>query len=355
MPVNIEENLMFRLKSFNGDTANIFVHFWLRTWTHRCGIYAFLTGFPLLVVSACAPIRGFPDDPAARSELSSYLTQNKNGASVAIQIYGPVSETEYDAATDDQALFVIRNRIVRNRVHGYDVTYSEFKRCMAADANLISAGGSIAALIVGGIGATTGNGAAASALAAAGAGIVGAQGVINKDLYFQRTLPALLAQMDAARDRTIAAILNGLREPVSHYSLADANVDLERLKDAGSIEGAIGTITQDAAKAKADAQNEITRGPDYYLTRTPRLSVEQRIDGLTASQILNLANAAAGKLDQASPAAQLAARPYLPSSGTFASNQTTRARQFVTFWVEFETMTPDRSQRWNSAIDAVSK
>jgi hypothetical protein len=39
---------------------------------------------------------------------------------------------------------------------------------------------------------------------------VGAQAAINRDLYYQRTLPALLAQMEANRAKVELTIMNGL-------------------------------------------------------------------------------------------------------------------------------------------------
>ena len=73
------------------------------------------------------------------------------------------------------------------------------------------------ALVLSGLGATTGGAATKAALAAASAGVIGAQGVISKDLYYQRTVPALLAQMEANRARATLVILQGIQKSESDY------------------------------------------------------------------------------------------------------------------------------------------
>jgi hypothetical protein len=194
-------------------------------------------------------------------------------------------------------------------------------------------------------------------LAAAGAGIVGAQAVVNKDLYFQKTIPALLADMDAARGLVTAAILTGLTQPISSYPLVAANADLHRLKDAGSIEVAINSINQQASAAKTEAEDKITfaRSPDYLMTQGSVNSVADRIRSLTDTQVLKLANSMVPALAQASPPAQKVAKPYIPAAGTFTAAQAIRARRFVSFWVQADTMTPPRLATWNAAINAAEK
>jgi hypothetical protein len=180
---------------------------------------------------------------------------------------------------------------------------------------------------------------------------VGAQAVINRDLYFQKTLPALMAQMDAARDRALLPIITGIKQPDSVYPLIVANADLQRLQDAGSIEGAINTINQDAATAKQEAQAAITRTPDYFSTRPARVSIGQQLLTLTGPQAVSLANAMVAHLDTASPEGQAAARRILPQNGRFAPNQSNRARQFLREWADQETMVPPREKIWTDEIE----
>jgi hypothetical protein len=90
-------------------------------------------------------------------------------------------------------------------------------------------------------------------------------------------------------------------------------------------------------------------------TEIPRETVTARLKSLNDAQVVKLANAMLGRLDQASPEAQQVARVYAPPGGVFTPAEARRARFFVTFWVQYETMTADRAAQWNAAIDDARK
>ena len=329
----------YNWERFGENTAMSHLPRGLRFRRDTWAIVALLAIGPL---NGCAPVRGFPDDPDTRREaIDAY--------------YGPSSEKEYDEAKDDGARIVARDKLIRKRMYGYDQSYSDFKRRLTTDGNVVSTGGSLAALVLGGLAATTGHAATASALGAAGAGVVGAQSVINKDLYFQKTLPALISEMDAARDKVIVVILAGIAQSDARYPLVRANVDLQKLKDAGSIEAAINTVNQTAADKKAEAQkNLFERAPSYIDTCVARQAILTRLKTASRPAVVKIANAMLLRFDTAEPVVQTVAKRYIPPSGGFAANQSSRARQFVTHWAEYETMTPDRQKAWSDAISAAA-
>lgn len=152
-----------------------------------------------------------------------------------------------------------RDQVVINRLRAYDIKFGEFEKRLWGDSNVVSLGGDLAILMLGGLGATAGSAVTKSALAAASAGIVGAQAAINKDLYYQRTLPALLSQMEANRDKIKLMILEGLKKEDVKYSLFQADLDLDALQRASGIPAAIGDITEQAAENRALAQANLAR------------------------------------------------------------------------------------------------
>src|SRR5262249_25685788 len=79
---------------------------------------------------------------------------------------------------------------------------------------------------------------------------------INRDLYFQRTLPALLAQMEANRAKVKLKILAGIKQSDDQYSLPLADLDLADLKSAGSMPAAVSNITQQATNDTPTAENK---------------------------------------------------------------------------------------------------
>ena len=133
-------------------------------------------------------------------------------------------------------------------------------------------------LTLAGLGATTGDAATKAALAAASAGVVGAQGAISKDLYYQRTLTALLAQMEANRDKVKLNILNGLSQTDAQYSLYHADLDLDALQRASGLPDAIGGITEQAAAQKATAQANLAKA--QFLAALVPTAVQDRKEAI---------------------------------------------------------------------------
>src|ERR1041385_2381654 len=107
----------------------------------------------------------------------------------------------------------IRNEIIFARMRAYDITFADFEKRLYGDGNAVTLGSDLAGLILAGLTATTGNAATKSVLGAASAGVIGAKAAIDKDLYYQKTIPALLAQMEADRLQAKAPIVTGMKVP----------------------------------------------------------------------------------------------------------------------------------------------
>jgi hypothetical protein len=197
-----------------------------------------------LLINACAPLRGFPSDPTD-AQVSNTAEQE-------------LTKTYYAVNTSKDQRLLLRNEIVSDRMTAYEGAYSDFKRRLNSDSNTLNLGADLSVLALAGLAATTGSISTATALAAASAGVIGAKASINSDIYFQRTLPALLAQMDANRAVAKLPIVRGLRMSDSTYPLAIALIDLDALRDAGGIPTAIGGLTQQAEAAKATAEQALS-------------------------------------------------------------------------------------------------
>ncbi len=199
------------------------------------------------LTAACSAIEGYPQDP-----------QNSAVALDSLQrkYFTDAAEADYDRARGDERQ-ALRDKIIYARIEAYDIQFSQFQRALNTNANAINVGTDIIAVALGGLGAVIADATTKSALAAASAGVIGAQGAINKDLYYQKTVAALISQMEANRDEAKAAILLNLKQPDAAYPLRRAFVDLSGLNNAGSLPAAISAITQKADVAKAEAQAKI--------------------------------------------------------------------------------------------------
>ena len=151
--------------------------------------------------AACSAIRGYPESP----EDSDVAVGRLNVAAEAARV-------QYDQAADTQVRTALRNRIVYAKLQMQEILFTDFQSRLWADNNIFTTGGDLIVLILSGLGATTGDSGTKAALSAASARIVGARGVISKDIFYQRTLPAILAQMSANRDLVKAAILDNINK-----------------------------------------------------------------------------------------------------------------------------------------------
>lgn len=91
-------------------------------------------------------------------------------------------------------------------------------------------------------------------LATVSAIAAGAGATIDKRLFFDRTLPALIASMDAERAVIRAEIARKRGSPVERYSLDEAIDDLRRLQDAGRLDRAVARVTRIAEADRAAQQ-----------------------------------------------------------------------------------------------------
>jgi hypothetical protein len=295
----------------------------------------------VLALTSCAAIRQFPDDPASNSDATAGYQQYFDAEWI----------TKYETTSGPQRLSV-RDTIVINRMLAYDATYDAFKKQILTEGNSINTVGDLIVLALSGLGATTGAAATKAALAAASAGIIGAKTAISSDLFYQRTLPAIIAQMDANRATAKAAILNGLSKPDSDYPLVRAFVDLQQLSDAGSMIGAVGSITQDAAAKKSAAEASLTfaRTADYKATFQTRKSLTDAIGKLSGPQILQLIQKA-----DAIVTSDQKAKAILASfdRATLLTN-VGEARTALQVAVAEGEGDPATLQKWSAAISAVT-
>jgi hypothetical protein len=169
------------------------------------------------LLSSCSSVQGYPNDPENSSAVLASLSGYFDPASVDAQYFNASSEDERRR---------VRDLIVLNRMRAYDIEFDNFERSLYGEANSVEAGGNLIVTALGAIGATSGGTVTKAALNAASGAVTGAQGIVSKELYYQRTIPALISQMEANRTNAKANILAGLKQPDSAYSLAQAYVDV---------------------------------------------------------------------------------------------------------------------------------
>lgn len=162
-----------------------------------------------------------------------------------------------------------RNRLQNKAVAVIDQQYSAFVRTLVADrADAATAaagttlGAATAAAFVDSVTAKTN-------YALFGATLIGAFGIVDKNYYFEKTAPALISGMDAARTQALLQIKQNQQLGTDRYDGAAAARDLESYYTAGTLLGAIKDITARAETAVAEGQGQI---------RTLRVLTEPEMD-----------------------------------------------------------------------------
>ena len=210
---------------------------------NRSQVSVLVTVLVGLFLESCASVNGFPNDPEDTSLVLASLQK----------YFDPSFEDQYYAETNPNVREALRDRVVLGQMRAYDIQFASFQREIYGNSNLVSAGGDIVVLAANAVATVSGTAVTKAALAAGSAGVVGTQGAISKDLFYQRTIPALLAQMEANRANAKATIMAGLKLSDADYSLPQAYIDLETLRNAAGIPSAISNVTEAASKNARDA------------------------------------------------------------------------------------------------------
>ena len=229
----------------------------------------FACTFLMLVISGCVATSGFPERPEPI---------NEKLVSLQGKYFLPSKDVlaEYDQM-EESGKRSYRDKVIHGRLLALDMQYGSFKQAIYEEG--VSANLTIDTLgvVIGAAGAAVTGSDGSRVLSALSGGISGTGTAINKNLYYERTLPALLALMDAKRDEIRAEILAGMTLDHIAYPLGRALTDLERYLQAGSIPGAISEVltTAGETKANAEAQISIVRADAFVNAKA-----QERIDSL---------------------------------------------------------------------------
>jgi hypothetical protein len=194
-------------------------------------------------LAACDSVQGYPQDP--------------DNLTAVVASFDPTWDADYSFSPDSEARRRYRDLIILNRMRTYDIEFDNFERGLYGQGNSLAVAGSLATITMGAVGGVAGAAVTKAALNVASSAVTGAEGAISKELYYQRTLPALISQMEANRTNAKVSILTGIKQPDSLYTLVQAYADLEILKAAGGVPLAISNVTQIASTNAQDANDAL--------------------------------------------------------------------------------------------------
>lgn len=211
-------------------------------------IFAML-GVAAVGLGGCQSLQGYP----------APLETPKQALALVQADTRPAAVTAYDGITDPALRRTKRDQIVRARLYAIDVNYDDFVRTVsgqqktfAIGADLVSAGLTGAATLA--KSATTKTHLTTYASAA-----LGVRSTVDKELFYSKTLPAVVSQMDASRKAVLAKIAEGLAKPDGDYPLVAALADLQDYYTAGTLNGALNQIAKDAGVKAQAAEDRIAK------------------------------------------------------------------------------------------------
>lgn len=202
-----------------------------------------------ICISSCASTNGFPERPDQPSEALGELRK---------KFFPPDADVlaAYQASPDATKRSY-RDTVVYGRMLAFDLQFSIFQEAIYEEGVNLNLALDIIGLGLGGAGAAVMNAETSRILSALSGGITGSRSSINKNLYYEKTLPALIVLMEAEREKVKAEIIQGLSQEVDKYSLGQALVDLERYFLAGSIPGAVAAVAKTAGQTKKEAEDKL--------------------------------------------------------------------------------------------------
>ncbi len=203
------------------------------------------------LIAGCSSMSGYPE---RTDEVDARLT------SLQSRYFLPGKDVmaEYQGKPDDSERRAYRNDVVYARMMAIDLQFTVFKEAIYNEGITSNLTFEIAGVVTGAAGAVVTGATASRILSALSGGIAGSQTAINKNLYYERTMPALLALMDAERKKIQATIKESLQQDIDVYPLGQALVDLEDYFQAGSIPGAVAEVTQTAGEKSQEAEQALT-------------------------------------------------------------------------------------------------
>lgn len=207
----------------------------------RAASRALLMAALLLLAGGCSTLRGTPVRYQPAAEIVAKINLVPQDLA---DLQAAASETE-------------RNQLQNKAMAVIDQQFHQFVRDLMADRSDASAAAAGTTLGASTAGAFVDSVKAKTNYALFAAGVVGAFGIVDKSYFYEKTVPALVAAMGAARANVLLRIRSSQRDAIGAYDGTAALADLEDYYSAGTVLAAIAEITARADGDKKAALDEL--------------------------------------------------------------------------------------------------
>lgn len=201
---------------------------------------------PLLIITLCILTAGCAAVPGYPKRMQLPKEQLKE----LVPYFMPEATQKYDSLTGPDK-WIYRDTVLTARILAVDLNFNVFEHAIAGENIRVNLYHDIGTIALGTAGVLVPAVQVKSVLAAVSAGLTGAKGAINKQVFFDQSMPVLLVKMQANRKEVLLKLMRGMSQPPESYPLMQGFIDLEEYYNAGTIPGALQAI---AAQAGSDVQ-----------------------------------------------------------------------------------------------------
>ena len=237
-------------------------------------------GFALLC-SGCATFNG-----AGKSVIDQYPAQDPDGkGQVVVSDAGGAGApaTGVQAADAAHRIPTLQELLTYNLGHGatieeqrnaylsreviqIDEQYDRFVRTLYQNRTRTDLGTALLQLFLGVAGTLTDSTGVQKNYAAGSALITGGNVAIDKNVFLDKTVSAIISSMEAQRGRMLVRLRAGMNKSILEYPIVDAQADLYAYQRAGTMIGGLSFIEQVAKEDASDSRQAIEALP--LLTET---------------------------------------------------------------------------------------
>ncbi|NTW89067.1 MAG: hypothetical protein HGB26_08120 [Desulfobulbaceae bacterium] len=164
---------------------------------------------------------------------------------------------------DDQRGY--RDEVIFGRIRAIDLHYNQFINDISREDKGMNIGTDSAVLLLDAGGALSKVSSTQAIFSQASGVLTGVKSSIDKNTYYDKTLYALISQMQASRQDALVTLYNGLDKEVGQYPLLKALIDVESYYQAGTILGAVTAITKSSGEQKAKADEKMATITGVYV------------------------------------------------------------------------------------------
>lgn len=153
----------------------------------------------------------------------------------------------------------VRDKFISGRLVMMNIRYVQFIRKTTSEKQCLDSAVEILALSLNLAGASVSAAGTKTVLAALAAGVTGSKVVVDKNFYYEKTIPALIAAMNAQRKQALVPLVDGMTKGLDEYPFAQAVTDLQNYYFAGTFLGGITAIQADASVKEKKHDEEINK------------------------------------------------------------------------------------------------